>query len=176
MKVLFVIDVQNDFVTGPLGTKEAQAAIPNIVDKIREFDGYVVATRDTHYDDYSKTLEGKKLPIPHCKMGTTGRDLPNDVWEVIKCKKEYAIYSKNTFGTFEYINELNFIHTKEVPIHKIEIVGFCTDICVISNALILRAAFPNIPIEVDAKCCAGVTPELHEAALKVMKSCQIDII
>lgn len=175
MKVLFVIDVQNDFITGPLGTKEAQAAIPNIVNKIREFDGYVAVTLDTHYDDYPKTLEGKKLPIPHCKIGTTGRDLPNDVWEAIKCKKECATYSKDTFGTFKYIDDLNFINKKE-PIEKIEIVGFCTDICVISNALILRAAFPNIPIEVDAKCCAGVTPELHEAALKVMKSCQIDII
>ena len=174
MKVLFVIDVQNDFLTGPLGTKEAQAAVPNIVKKIREFDGYVFATVDQHNYDYLNTLEGKKLPVPHCIKDTEGEDIPEDVEKEIH-KKTYDIFCKKTFGTFEYIDLLNDINKKK-PIEKIEIVGFCTDICVISNALILRAAFPNVPIEVDAKCCAGVTPELHEAALKVMKSCQIDII
>ncbi len=174
MKVLFVIDVQNDFVTGPLGTKEAQAAVYNIRDKIKQFDGRIFATTDAHYADYPKTLEGKKLPVPHCQVGTEGQLIP--YWIMIELiDKHFINYKKETFGTFDYLEDLkewNFID----PIEKIEIVGFCTDICVISNALILRAAFPNIPIEVDAKCCAGVTPELHEAALKVMKSCQIDVI
>ena len=174
MKVLFVIDTQEDFITGPLGTKEAQAAVPNIVKKIKEFDGRVFATTDAHYADYPNTLEGKKLPVTHCQIGTKGYFIPHLIMiELIN--KHFIGYRKETFGTFNYLEDLEELAYRE-PIEKIEIVGFCTDICVISNALILRAAFPNVPIEVDAKCCAGVTPELHEAALKVMKSCQIDIV
>lgn len=167
MKTLIVVDMQNDFVTGPLGTKEAQAIVPNVKKKIEEYvlnGDQIIFTRDTHFDNYLETNEGKHLPVPHCIFGTDG-------WKVIDGlePEKYPIryINKEAFGWNRWF-EKNF--------EEIELIGVCTDICVISNALILKANFPEVPITVDAKCCAGVTPESHKAALEVMKMCQINVI
>ena len=173
MKFLIVIDMQNDFIDGVLGTKEAQAIVPLACEKIRNFEGNILATMDTHDENYLNTQEGKLLPVLHCIPDTTGWDINDDIDEAIYEKPHRKIY-KHTFGTFDlpkWIKET--AHTFGEEIEAIELIGVCTDICVINNALILKAAFPEVPIAVDAACCAGVTPELHEAALKVMKSCQI---
>lgn len=173
MKFLIVVDMQNDFIDGMLGTKEAQAIVPLACEKIRNFEGKVIATMDTHEVDYLNTQEGKLLPVLHCIANTTGCDINDDIDEAI-CKKPHLKIHKHTFGTFDlpkWIKEI--AHNFGEEIEAIELIGVCTDICVINNALILKAAFPEVPIIVDAACCAGVTPELHEAALKVMKSCQI---
>jgi len=169
MKTLIVIDMQNDFVTGVLGSKEAVAVLPNVKKKI---DAYIAAgdevifTCDTHEENYLETNEGRHLPVPHCVKGTEG-------WQVVKeidcpdCKH----IDKPTFGYIHWSEQF-----KDSRISGIEIIGVCTDICVISNALILKAVFPEIDISVDASCCAGVTPETHRAALTAMKSCQIRVI
>ena len=169
MKTLIVIDMQNDFVTGVLGSKEAVAVLPNIKKKI---DAYLAAgdevifTRDTHEENYLETNEGRHLPVPHCVKGTDG-------WQVVKeidCPDcEHIV--KPTFGYIHWAE-----HFKGSRSSEIEIVGVCTDICVISNALILKAIFPEIDITVDASCCAGVAPETHTAALTVMKSCQVNVV
>ena len=168
MKTLIVIDMQNDFVTGVLGSKEAVAVLPNVKKKI---DAYIAAgdevifTRDTHEENYLETNEGRHLPVPHCRRGTDG-------WQVVKeidcpdCKH----IDKSTFGYIHWAEQFKDSSS------EIEIVGVCTDICVISNALILKAVFPETDISVDAGCCAGVTPETHRAALTAMKACQINVI
>lgn len=165
MKILIVIDMQNDFVTGSLGTKEAQAIVPNVKKKIQEYvnrGDQIIFTRDTHYSNYLETQEGKMLPVEHCIYDTEGWEIVDEL-EVMNC-----IYvNKTSFGWDGWL-KLNY--------EEIELIGVCTDICVISNALILKAQFPEVKITVDASCCAGVTPGLHEAALKVMKSCQINVI
>lgn len=166
MRTLIVVDVQNDFVTGSLGTPEAQAIIPNVKKKIAEYRGRndkIIFTQDTHYNDYLKTNEGKHLPVPHCIKYTDG-------WQIVDnlCNKNNCKIRKQTFG---YLDWSSFISHND----EIEIIGLCTDICVISNALILKAMFPNIKITVDASCCAGVTPKTHKSAIEVMKMCQIDI-
>ena len=165
MKTLIVIDMQNDFVTGSLGTKEAQAIVPNVKKKIQEYvnrGDQIIFTRDTHYSNYLETQEGKMLPVEHCIYDTEGWEIVDEL-EVMNC-----IYvNKTSFGWDGWL-KLNY--------EEIELIGVCTDICVISNALILKAQFPEVKITVDASCCAGVTPELHEAALKVMRSCQINVI
>lgn len=169
-KVLIVIDMQNDFVTGSLGTPEAQAIVPKVVEKVNECSatGYeIVFTQDTHFDDetgnYLNTLEGKYLPVKHCIFNTEG-------WGIIPDLEANStnIIEKFTFGFDEWWDLFSF----ETDI-QFELIGLCTDICVISNALILRAQFPNSEIIVHADCCAGTTPEKHSAALEVMKSCQI---
>lgn len=171
-KVLIVVDMQNDFVDGCLGNNETKSVVSNIAEKIKEYknNGWkVVFTRDTHYDDiYSETLEGKKLPIKHCIFNTDG-------WQVIDLldDKDGIHINKETFG-YEYWR--SFFKVYGIDFDEIEICGVCTDICVVSNALALRMFYPNIPITVDASCCAGVTPETHKAALITMKSCQIDVI
>jgi len=166
MKYLIVIDMQKDFVDGSLGTPEAQAIVPNVEKKAADGNyDKVLFTFDTHYENYMNTLEGKKLPVPHCVKGTAG-------WESVLSAETLGINEtiiKNTFGYNNWLMKL-------YDVDSIELVGLCTDICVISNALILRALFPDVPITVDASCCAGTTPEAHKAALTVMKSCQIDII
>ena len=170
-KILLVIDVQNDFVDGALGTKEAQAMLPALLEKVRTFDGDVIYTKDTHPENYLETQEGKNLPVPHCIKGTKG-------WELVPALAELQqqhgskVYEKPTFGSVMLAHEL---HQRDTAgeIASIELVGLCTDICVISNALLLKAAMPELPITVDPACCAGVTPEKHAAALEVMKSCQI---
>ncbi len=164
-KVLLVIDMQNDFIDGALGTKEAQAIVPNVKEKIskRLSEGWeVIFTRDTHGEDYLSTPEGKKLPVPHCIQGTHGWQLADGLY-VDGCK----IIDKPTFGYTKW-NEFEF--------EAIELIGLCTDICVVSNALILKAQFPAAKISVDSACCAGVSPESHTAALKTMQMCQIDIL
>lgn len=165
MKTLIVIDMQNDFITGSLGTPEAQAIVPNVKKKIEEYkarDDDIIFTRDTHYDDYLETSEGKHLPIKHCIYGTLGWQIADGL-EVENCR----YIDKPTFG---------WTHWGHNIFEEVELVGLCTDICVVSNALILKAHFPEINITVDASCCAGVTPEKHKAALEVMKSCQINVI
>lgn len=164
-KALIVIDMQNDFIDGSLGTLEAQAIVPNVKNKIAEYRAKgdeVIFTRDTHFADYLKTNEGKHLPVKHCIEGTDGWQIADEV-DV----KECTHINKPTFG---------YIGWARYNFEKIEIVGLCTDICVVSNALILKALFPDAKITVDASCCAGVTPESHKAALTTMKMCQIDVI
>ena len=174
MKILIVVDMQNDFVSMALGTPEAQAIVPAVVEKINEnraIDNVVIFTQDTHYGDYMETLEGEKLPVPHCIKDTEGWEIIPEIEE----SEDDIIITKRTFGYEEWRDALSNILFYS-PVDEIEICGLCTDICVISNALIIRALYPNMPITVDAKCCAGVTPEKHKAALEVMKSCQIDVI
>lgn len=172
-KYLIVIDMQKDFVDGALGSKEAVEIIPNIVRKIENFDGDVIFTMDTHNEDYLNTQEGKKLPVKHCIKGTQGWEIVDELKTLAK-EKNAAIYCKETFGSTKLAEDLK--KTNEIQkIESIEIVGVCTDICVVSNALLIKANLPETLIKVDAGCCAGVTVEKHNAALETMKSCQIEV-
>ncbi|CAK7042275.1 amidase [Tissierella sp. P1] len=172
-KVLIVVDMQNDFIDGALGTKEAVNIVPNVIQKIKKFKGKVIYTKDTHNKDYLSTQEGKKLPVEHCIEGTPGWELHKNIQELIE-DAQTNIYNKDTFGSKELVQELIEIDKKE-KIEGIELIGLCTDICVISNALLIKAFLPEVKISVDAKCCAGVTPESHQNALNAMKMCQIEI-
>ncbi len=172
-KILIVVDMQKDFVDGALGTKEAVAIVPNVVDKINGFDGDIIATYDTHFENYMETAEGKKLPVLHCIKGTDGWKLDSEVQKALNNKK-YTSVEKNTFGSVNLPNIIREAAGDEE--FDIELIGLCTDICVVSNALVLKANFPEVPMSVDSRCCAGVTPDKHEAALETMRSCQIDII
>lgn len=172
-KVLIVVDMQNDFVDGSLGTKEAEGIVENVVSKIRNFDGKILATLDTHHHDYMETSEGKKLPVPHCIRMTNGWLLNEKVMMTLS-DKDYKTIEKRTFGSTKLVNEIRRI--KGDGDIEIEFIGLCTDICVVSNVLLLKAYFPEVKITVDASCCAGVTPESHNAALTTMKMCQIDVI
>ena len=167
MKVLVAIDLQNDFISGALGTAEAAAMLPRAERRIREFEGLVLFTRDTHGADYLNTREGKALPVPHCIKGTAG-------WQLAAPLLPHAaeIIDKPTFGSTVLGERLCALDAQS-PIESITLIGLCTDICVISNALLLRAYLPEVPIFVDAACCAGVTPESHRTALRAMQSCQI---
>ncbi|MBQ4104773.1 MAG: cysteine hydrolase [Clostridia bacterium] len=170
--VLVVVDMQKDFVNGSLGTPEAQAIVNGVAEKIKGFSGHIFVTYDTHFEDYLTTPEGKKLPVEHCIKGTEGFELNNQVENALK-DKEYEKVEKLTFGSTKLPKLIkDRVGDEEF---SIELVGLCTDICVVSNALILKANFPDAPISVDASCCAGVTPESHNAALKVMQMCQIDV-
>lgn len=174
MKILIVIDMQNDFVYNKLGTLEAQAIIPNILDKCAEYDNkFIIFTKDTHKDNYLSTQEGKFLPIAHCLADTEGWDIVNQLRTYARRGKA-SIIEKDTFGSFTIINKIRELFDEE-EIESIELCGVCTDICVITNALLLKTRFPETPIYIDANCCAGTTPEKHQAALEVMKSCQIII-
>ena len=175
MNVLVVVDMQNDFIDGSLGTPEARKIVPAVAKKIEEFDGAVIYTRDTHTEDYLSTQEGKHLPVEHCIYGKHGHEINSVIQEAFN--KHGAIsFNKKTFGSE---NLVSYLKTSKslgtMDIDSIEIIGLCTDICVVSNALMLKAAFPEIPIYVDAGCCAGVTPETHKAALTTMRMCQIEI-
>ncbi len=173
-KILVVVDMQNDFVDGALGTAEAQAIVPNVAKKIREFDGdEIFVTYDTHHDNYMETLEGKKLPIPHCIDGSYGHELNEEIKKAL-AGKEYKDVIKAGFGSFSISRGLKDRYPGEEM--EIEMLGLCTDVCVVSNALIMRAGYPNAKITVDSSCCAGVTPEGHRAALETMRNCQIDIL
>ncbi len=170
-KVLVVIDMQNDFIDGSLGTKEAEAIVPNVVEKIKSYNTEdIFATRDTHQPDYMETQEGKNLPVEHCIEGTNGWEINT---EVAKALGEAIIIDKPTFGSTILADTLKKMNDKEEI--EIELVGLCTDICVVSNALMLKATMPEVKISVDASCCAGVTPDKHNAALETMRSCQISI-
>ena len=169
MKVLIVVDMQIDFVTGSLGTREARAVVPNVVEKVRQYvknEDMVILTHDTHWGDYLDSQEGAFLPIKHCIYGTKGYKSVPELRFILGYNK-LRVCTKKTFG-FEW-------GFRDRDFEEIEIVGLCTDICVISNALILKTECPETKITVDASCCAGTTPEKHKAALEVMKSCQIYI-
>ena len=170
-EILVVVDMQNDFVTGPLGTPEARTILPKVAEKVKNFPGRVLFTRDTHEENYLESREGKALPVPHCIRGTRG-------WEICPeletLRKEEPI-DKPTFGSTGLGEVLRAADQYGEKIGKITLVGVCTDICVISNALLLRAFLPEAEIAVDAACCAGVTPESHQTALRAMKACQIAI-
>lgn len=169
-KILIVVDMQNDFVTGSLGSAEAQAIVPNVVEKVRTWDpNDLYFTRDTHYPGYlDEVLEGKYLPVEHCFYQTDGWQIIDELLPYVE--EDSQLIDKNTFG-FE-----GWAHMYFGPVIEFELVGLCTDICVVSNALALRMFYPDVKITVDASCCAGVTSEKHLAALEVMKSCQIEVI
>ena len=170
---LVVVDIQNDFVDGALGTKEAVNIIKNCTKRINEFEGDIYVTFDTHFEDYMETSEGKKLPVPHCIKGTDGWELNADIANALSDKK-YTSVEKLTFGSVELPHLIEIAARDED--FDITLMGLCTDICVVSNALILKANFPENEIYVVADCSAGVTPETHNAALETMKMCQINII
>lgn len=170
MKVLIVVDMQNDFIDGSLGTPEAVGIVPRVVEKIRAWEGPVYATQDTHLENYLQTQEGRALPVEHCIQNTSGWQIAPAVSEALG--PDAVRLTKPTFGSRELAGALAEL---EGPIDEIELIGLCTDICVISNALLLKAFFPEVPISVDAACCAGVTPESHRNALEAMKMCQITI-
>ena len=164
-KTLIVIDMQNDFIDMALGTKEAVSILPNVKERISTYiknGDDIIFTRDTHFEDYLETNEGKKLPIKHCIKGTKGWEIADGLY-VEGCK----IIDKPSFG---------WMNWKEEDLEDVEIVGLCTDICVVSNALIIKAAFPDANVKVNKECCAGVTVESHNAALKTMEMCQIEMI
>ena len=172
-KILIVIDMQKDFVDGSLGTDEAQAIVPNAFKKIQDHSGDIIVTYDTHSEDYLSTPEGLKLPVKHCIKGSDGWKLDAHIEHALSSKRYIAV-EKPTFGSVALPDISRDMCIDED--FEIELIGLCTDICVISNALLLKAAFPEKKISVDSSCCAGVTKELHEKALAVMRSCQIDII
>ena len=171
-KILVVVDMQKDFVDGALGSKEAVGIVPAVARKIAAFDGEIFVTYDTHFENYMDTAEGRKLPVTHCIKGTDGWQLNADVAAALAGKK-YTPVEKRTFGSVDLPGLVRSAVGDED--FSVELVGLCTDICVVSNALLLKASFPEAPIAVDAACCAGVTPDKHEAALETMRSCQIDV-
>ena len=170
-KYLIVIDMQNDFIDGALGTKEAQAILPKVIEKVKSFKGPVIFTRDTHEEDYLETQEGRLLPVTHCIRGTKGWELQEEL-DAFAREKHCLIFDKPTFGSAHLAGCLTGIN-RTIPIDEVELIGVCTDICVISNALLLKAALPEMKISIDASCCAGVTPQSHETALDAMRACQI---
>lgn len=174
-KILIVVDMQNDFITGPLGTPEARAIVPAVVNKIKAHvdaseENVVVLTQDTHAPDYLDTLEGQRLPVKHCIFGSVGWKIIDELPDLAPAHQLFSV-AKMTFGHTDWGTDLG-----KLDQYSFELIGVCTDICVVSNALILRAHYPNAQITVDASCCAGSTPERHKAALDVMRSCQIDVI
>ena len=172
-KILIVIDMQNDFIDGALGTKEAEAIVENVKAKIKTYPkGAVYATMDTHSEDYMQTQEGRKLPVPHCIRNTDGWQLDPVIREALG---EFAAVEKPTFGSVRLPEMIRDRIGPEENV-TIELLGLCTDICVVSNALLLKASFPEASIRVNSACCAGVTPEKHRAALETMASCQIEIL
>ncbi len=177
MKLLIVVDMQKDFVDGALGTAEAVAIVPAVAEKIRAYraaGNTVIATRDTHGEDYLSTQEGKNLPVVHCVRGTEGWQINAAVAEALG--SDAVIVDKPTFGSTELLGILGGYAAQygEENVH-IELIGLCTDICVVSNALLIKAHFHEMPLSLDPKCCAGVTPEKHAAAIETMRSCQIEI-
>lgn len=198
MKIVVVVDMQNDFIDGVLGSPEAQAIVPVMVDRLHELDDgntLLFFTKDTHFANYLETQEGKNLPVAHCIEGTPGWSINKQISSYVDYGSNFLTYSthdirksrvlKTTFGSLELAAVIRDLSHKclaasnEVPDVKIDeviLMGVCTDICVVSNALLLKAYCPEIPITVDASCCAGVTPESHAAALTTMKMCQVNVI
>lgn len=168
--ILIVVDMQNDFISGALGTAEAQAIVPKVVEKVKGFTGRVIFTRDTHFENYLSTQEGRNLLVPHCIKGSDG-------WQI--CAELAPLCAeppvdKPTFGSYTLAELLATANIRE-PIGSITLVGLCTDICVIANAMVIKAFLPEVTVKVDAACCAGVTPESHKTALDAMRPCQIVI-
>lgn len=185
-RILVVIDCQNDFITGVLRNEEAIKKVPNIVNKIKTGNwDFIFLTKDTHFNDYMNTQEGKKLPVPHCIEDTSGWEIEPSIMRAVKesCP-DFAVYEKYTFGLNSIADDLeqeleerDILTGGKDDDAYVEFCGFCTDICVVSNVLILKANWYDFAdIAVDSSCCAGVTPEKHEAALETMRSCQIDVI
>lgn len=172
MKILVVIDMQNDFIDGALGTKEAVEIVPRVAEKIKKFDGRILATRDTHEENYLETQEGRNLPVKHCIRETKGWEICPELKGLIREKP----VDKVTFGSMELGRTLREYHEHKEPVESITLIGLCTDICVISNAMIVKASLPEVPVIVDAACCAGVTPASHRQALEAMKICQITVV
>jgi len=171
-KILVVVDMQNDFIDGALGTPEAVAIVENVKARIREYDqADIFVTMDTHKPNYLETQEGRNLPVEHCIKGTKGWQIRSDIAELLP---DWHIYEKPTFGSVALAKDIAEISANEDI--EIEVLGLCTDICVVSNALMLKAYMPEVKISVDPSCCAGVTPESHEAALKTMQMCQIGVL
>lgn len=166
MKYLIVVDMQVDFIDGSLGSPQARAIVPKVVDLVNRFDGQVIFTRDTHGPNYLKTQEGRKLPVEHCIHGTPG-------WQICRELQPFArdVVDKLSFGSIALPRLLAQNGTPE----EITLCGLCTDICVISNAMILKSAFPETQVYIEASCCAGVTPESHETALNAMRAVQIEV-
>lgn len=171
-KLLLVVDMQKDFIFGPLGTEAAQGILPGVMEKIKDHvasGGEVIFTKDTHGEDYLNTNEGQHLPVPHCIKGTRGWMFPDEL-ETLAKDIGATVLEKNTFGSLSCAQ-----HIKSLNCDEVEIIGLCTDICVVSNALILKAVAPELPIFVDENCCAGVTWESHLAAMKTMEMCQVTV-
>jgi len=169
-KIIVVVDMQNDFIDGSLGTKEAREMLPRLKEKLEKEAAKesveLVFTMDTHGEDYLNTQEGKKLPVKHCIKGSKGWEITPELDEFVK--KARAVVEKPAFGSMDLPKVLS-------EAEEVELVGLCTDICVISNALLIKAAYPEMPVSVDASCCAGVTPDSHKNALSAMKMCQIEV-
>ena len=194
MKALIVVDMQKDFITGPLGSPEAEAAVPHVIEAIAKYcssDTILVATRDTHYDNYMKTQEGQKLPVPHCIEGSKGWMYDDEVAATIMtylplygnfddmymCDVPYI--DKPTFGSIDLLNYFSNLTGADgwpVEVDEFIVCGVCTDICIVSSCHLLKAAFPEAKVSVIEKACAGVTPESHRAAINTMRSCQVEII
>ena len=169
--ILVVVDMQNDFIDGALGTKEAVSIVTLVKDKITNFTGKVLFTRDTHQDNYLSTQEGRNLPVSHCIKETEGWQIRHELDEL----RQTEAIDKPSFGSVE-LGQLLVNENAKEPINSITFVGLCTDICVISNAMLTKAFLPEVQIIIDSKCCAGVTPESHETALSAMKACQIKVV
>lgn len=169
MDVLVVVDMQNDFIDGALGTKEAQAIVPGVAAKINSFSGEVFYTMDTHEADYLSTQEGKNLPVEHCIKGSKGWEIAPEIPVINKAN----VLEKPTFGS---VSLATMLKEKEAELDSVTLIGLCTDICVISNAMLIKAYMPEVPVFVDASCCAGVTPKSHTNALEAMKMCQIQVL
>ncbi|MHC1721614.1 MAG: cysteine hydrolase family protein [Aminipila sp.] len=172
-KILVVVDMQNDFIDGALGTSEAQTIVNKVVEKIRNFDGEIYYTRDTHQENYLETMEGINLPVKHCIEYTDGWKIRPEVMAASEGKRVIVI-DKPTFGSMKLVESIS--EEDKDSIESITLIGLCTDICVISNAINLKTRFWETPIIVDSNCCAGVTPQSHNNALEAMKMCQIKII
>ncbi|MBQ8198284.1 MAG: cysteine hydrolase [Lachnospiraceae bacterium] len=175
-KLLIVVDMQKDFIDGALGTKEAVAIVPNVVQKIKEYvqqGDKIIFTKDTHFDGYLDTQEGRNLPVEHCIKGTPGHEICNEIKQIVDLD-DYKVYEKLTFGSSELAGDLAAGMYSDAE--EITLVGLCTDICVISNAMLCKTFLTETPVCVAADCCAGVTPESHNNALKAMEMCQIKIV
>lgn len=173
MKVLVVVDMQNDFIDGALGTREAVGIVPGVVERIQGFDGLIIATRDTHDEDYLESEEGKNLPVVHCVRGTDGWEIRREIQDALREKGCSKVIDKPSFGSRE-LGE--YLKSLEDSLDEVTFIGLCTDICVISNALLLKAYLPEVRIRVEKDCCAGVTPESHVRALEAMAVCQIELV
>lgn len=173
-RILIVVDMQKDFIDGSLGTPEAVRIVNPVQELVKSWDGRVLFTRDTHTEEYPDTQEGRKLPVPHCIKGSAGWQLEE---ELLRWQRQQGcpVFDKVTFGSTELARYLAISHLSE-PIEEIMLVGLCTDICVISNALLIKAYLPEVPIKVNASCCAGVSPDSHTRALEAMRMCQIEIV
>ncbi len=173
-RILIVVDMQNDFISGSLGSDMAKAIVSNVADKIAEYnhqEDLIICTQDTHFDDYLNTHEGKLLPVAHCIEGTDGWRIENDIEDALPLNAEFI--EKSAFGSLPLVEKL-LENADETTVF--ELVGLCTDICVVSNAILVRTAFSENDVVVDSSCCAGTSEENHEAALRTMRNCHIKVI